>query len=153
MNVQEKQFQTPGISYFDRIKKGLAFTIVVCLIILFFGTTTNNLFLTMILPLIIFIIYGYEVLQWNKIYITSITIQGDNILLKYLNYDKIVNLSIPISTASLKIKHVWYKVRAPHCYINISDNKGNNIKQHIGGYWDKSKFIALIEVVEENRKI
>ena len=153
MNVQEKQFQTPGISYFDRIKKGLAFTIVVCLIILFFGTTTNNLFLTMILPLIIFIIYGYEVLQWNKIYITSITIQGDNILLKYLNYDKIVNLSIPISTASLKIKHVWYKVRAPHCYINISDNKGNNIKQHIGGYWDKSKFKALIEMVAENRKI
>jgi hypothetical protein len=103
MNVQEKQFQTPGISYFDRTKKGLVFTIVVCLIIVFFGTTINNQFLTIILPLIIFIVYGFEVLQWHKIYITSITIQGDNILLKYLNYDKIVNLSIPISTASLKI--------------------------------------------------
>lgn len=153
MEQQEKQFQTHAISYFDRIKKGLIFTIVVCLIILFFGISINNQFLTILLPMIIFIVYGYETLQWNKIYITSIKIHDSNIELKYLNYDTLVELSIPLSEVNFKIKYIWYKVKPPHVYLQISDNKSTNINQYTSGYWDKSKFIQLIEMAEENWKM
>jgi hypothetical protein len=148
MEQQEQQFQTQAISYFDRIKKGLGFTIVVCLIIMFFGTTTNNLFLTIILPVIIFIVYGYEVLQWNKIYITSITIQCDKIQLKYLNYDTLVELSIPLSEVNFKIKYIWYKVKPPHAYLQITSSRGLRIRQHSGGYWTKELFMEVVGVVE-----
>ncbi|MFZ1634072.1 MAG: hypothetical protein WAT43_09370, partial [Chitinophagales bacterium] len=77
MEQPQQQFHTKGISYFDRIKMGLLFTIVICLIILFFANSGNNLFLTLTLPLIIFIVYGYETLQWNKFYITSLKIQDN----------------------------------------------------------------------------
>jgi hypothetical protein len=153
MNVQEKQFQTPSISYFNRTKKGLVFTIVVCLIIVFFGTTINNQFLTIILPLIIFIVYGFEVLQWHKIYITSITIQGDNILLKYLNYDKAETLIIPLSEVNFKIKYIWYKVKPPHAYLQITGSQGLRIRQYSGGYWSKEKFMEVVGVIEERRKL
>jgi|JI6StandDraft_1071083.scaffolds.fasta_scaffold00615_3 hypothetical protein len=153
MNVQEKQFQTPGISYFDRTKKGLVFTIVVCLIIVFFATTINNLFLTIILPLIIFIVYGYEVLQWNKIYITSIKVKENTIELQYLNYGKAETLIIPLSEVNFKIKYIWYKVKPPHAYLQITGSQGLRIRQYSGGYWSKEKFMEVVGVIEERRKL
>lgn len=153
MNVQEKQFETPGVSYFDRIKTSLAFTIVVCLIIVFFGTTTNNQFLTIILPLIIFIVYGSETLLWNKIYITSLKVKGNIIELQYLNYDKAEILIIPLSEVNFKIKYIWYKIKSPNVYLQISSSKGLRIRQHSVDYWSKEKFMEVVGVIGEMRKL
>ena len=153
MSVQEKQFETPGVSYFDRIKTSLAFTIVVCLIIVFFGTTTNNQFLTIILPLIIFIVYGSETLLWNKIYITSLKVKGNIIELQYLNYDKVEILITPLSEVNFKIKYIWYKVKSPNAYLQITSAQGLRIRQHSGGYWNKQKFMEVVGVVERRRNL
>ena len=150
MEQHPHQFQTKGISYFDRIKKGLLFTIVICLIILFFADSTNNLFLTITLPMIIFIVYGYETLQWNKFYITTLKINENNVELEYLNYDKVVKLNLPLSEVNFKIKYIWYKVKPPHGYLQITGSQGLRIRQQSGGYWNKEKFM---EVVEWRRKL
>lgn len=150
MEQPQQQFHTKGISYFDRIKKGLLFTIVICLIILFIANSGNNLFLTITLPLIIFIVYGYETLQWNKFYITSLKIQDNTIELEYLNYDKVEALIIPLSEVNFKIKYIWYKVKPPHGYLQITGSQGLRIRQQSGGYWNKEKFM---EVVEWRRKL
>ena len=152
MEQPQQQFHTKGISYFDRIKKGLLFTIVICLIILFIANSGNNLFLTITLPLIIFIVYGYETLQWNKFYITSLKIQDNNVELEYLNYDKVVKLNLPLSEVNFKIRYIWYKVKPPHVYLQISSSQGLNLKQHSVGYWTKEKFMEAVEVVEGRGK-
>ncbi len=125
------------------------FTIVICLIILFFGNSINNQFLTIFLPMIIFIAYGYETLQWNKIYITSLKIHDNTIELKYLNYDKAVELNLPISEVNFKIKYIWYKVKPPHVYLQISSSKGLRIRQHSGDYWTKELFLEVVERSKE----
>lgn len=153
MQQQEQQFQTKGISYFDRIKMGLVFTIIVCLIILFFGTTTNNQFLTIMLPLIIFIVYGSETLLWNKFYITTLKIHENTIEIQYLDYDKAESLTIPLSEVNFKIKYIWYKVKPPHAYLEISSSQGLRIRQHSGDYWSKEKFMVVVGVVEESKKM
>ena len=148
MEQQEQQFQTKGISYFDRIKMGLLFTIVICLIIIFFANSGNNLFLTITLPMFIFIVYGYETLHWNRFYITSLKINDNNVELEYLNYDKVVKLNLPLSELNLKIKYIWYKVKPPRAYLQISSSQGFRIRQHSGGYWTKEKFMEVVGVVE-----
>ena len=148
MEQPQKQFHTKGISYFDRIKKGLLFTIVICLIILFFADSTNNLFLTITLPMIIFIVYGYETLQWNKFYITTLKINENNVELEYLNYDKVVKLNLPLSEVNFKIKYIWYKVKPQHAYLQITGSQGLRIRQHSGDYWTKEKFMEVVGVVE-----
>lgn len=148
MEQQPQQFQTKGISYFDRIKKGLLFTIVICLIILFIANSGNNLFLTITLPMIIFVVYGYETLQWNKFYITSLKIQDNNVELEYLNYDKVVKLNLPLSEVNFKIRNIWYKVKPQHAYLQITGSQGFRIRQHSGGYWNKELFMEVVGVVE-----
>lgn len=145
MEQPQQQFQTKGISYFDRIKKGLLFTIVICLIILFFANSGNNLFLTITLPMIIFILYGYETLQWNRFYITSLKINENNVELEYLNYDKVEALIIPLSEVNFKIKYIWYKVKPPHAYLEISSSQDLRIRQHSGGYWTRELFMGVVE--------
>ena len=103
--------------------------------------------------MIIFIVYGYETLQWNKIYITSIKIHDNTIELKYLNYDKAVELNLPLIEVNFKIKHIWYKVKPPHVYLQITSSRGFRIRQHSGGYWSKDKFMEVVGVVEGRRKL
>ena len=153
MEQPQQQFETKGISYFDRIKMGLLFTIVICLIILFFANSGNNLFLTISLPMIIFILYGYETLQWNKFYITSLKIQDNTIEIQYLNYDKAESLTIPLSEVNFKIKYIWYKVKPPHAYLEISSSQGLRIRQHSGDYWTKEKFMEVVGVVEMSKNL
>ncbi|MBK8344292.1 MAG: hypothetical protein IPL12_13860 [Bacteroidetes bacterium] len=118
-----------------------------------FANSGNNLFLTITLPMIIFIVYGYETLQWNKFYITSLKIQDNTIELEYLNYDKVVKLNLPLSEVNFKIKYIWYKVKPPHAYLEISSSQGLRIRQHSGDYWTKEKYMQIIELVEGSKKL
>jgi len=149
MSERNNTFETNYISYFDRIKIDFMYIIVICIIILSLFHKNNDMYFIIFLPLLILLIYGFEISIWNKYYITKIIIYENYTELCYYQYDKLSKLIVPNSQLKLEVRYIWYKVRSPHSYLRISNGGSQVINQHIGYFWDKNKFETLINVIKK----
>lgn len=152
MPLLNQTFETVEISYFNRIKINLFYIVLICLVILFLFRESSDIYFIIFLPVIILIFYGYEVLQWNKYYITRITINEENIVLSFYRYDILQTIVIPLHELEIELLFVWYKVRSPHCFLRFSKKGLKILDQHIGGYWDKNKMESIKSIFQQIKK-
>jgi hypothetical protein len=133
------------VSFYKRIKGDFVNLAILSIILFLFIMIVNDSIVSLLFVLFLILVVSYKTILRNRFYIYELyyEINKDEIVFRYLDFDKIKYCSIKLANLNLKLKATLEKTPSLYIVVKDRENKKFEIRQYESIEWNDKKLIEV----------